>query len=230
MSFGRSGSRISSQPSILFPYFATTFCSRRLKYACRSSVRLQVILPHERANARVAFPLLAGYLIAADVKERIGKERGHLADECVQKLIGGFARRVHGGIEHAPIAFDLIGPGRAGKFRIADQPTGRVAGDIEFGYYANAAIPGIRDDFVEPDPACNKDRRNRAAASFGKRLLSTRKPWSSERCQWKTFSFTAAMPSRLRLTTSMGIQCRETSRCSPRQGKRGWSWMSTAGA
>ena len=35
------------------------------------------------------------------------------------------------------------------------------------------------------------------------------------------------MPSRLRLTTSSGIQWRETSRCRPRQGKRGLSSMIT---
>ena len=103
------------------------------------------IFPHERANARAVLPLLAGYLISADVKERIGKQRGHLADECVQKLISGFARRVHGRIEHAPVAFDLIRPGRTGKLRIAQQPTGGVAGNIELGHHANAAVARVRD-------------------------------------------------------------------------------------
>src|ERR1039458_10690144 len=44
--------------------------------------------------------------------------------------------------------------------------------------------------------------------SLEKTLLSTRKPWSSDKCQCSTFIFTAAMPSRLRLSTSIGMKWR----------------------
>src|ERR1035438_7813689 len=38
-----------------------------------------------------------------------------------------------------------------------------------------------------------------------------RKPWFSDRCQWNTFNFTAAMPSSVRFTSASGIQWRATS-------------------
>src|SRR5580704_13192146 len=107
-----------------------------------------MIFPHELANVRASFPLLAGYLIAADVKERIGKERGHFTDECVQKFIGGFTRWVQSWIEDAPIAFDLIGSRSTGKLRIPNEPTRRVSRDIEFGYHANTPVPGVCDNLA----------------------------------------------------------------------------------
>ena len=60
-------------------------------------------------------------------------------------------------------------------------------------------------------------------------MLSTRKPWSSDRCQWKTFSFTASIPSRLRSITGTGMKWRPASIISPRHGKRGWSSMAATG-
>ena len=108
-------------------------------------MRCQVILPHELTDASAGLPLLAGYLVATDVKERIGKQRGHFADEGVQKLIGGFARRVQGRIEHAPVALDLIGSGRTGELRIPDQPTGGVARHVELGNHANTAVLRVGD-------------------------------------------------------------------------------------
>ena len=66
--------------------------------------------------------------------------------------------------------------------------------------------------------------------SFGKSLLSMRKPWSSVRCQWKTLSLTSAMPSSVRLSTSTGSKWRPQSIIRPRHGKRGESRMETTGS
>src|ERR1700685_3350336 len=107
-----------------------------------------MILPDKRPNARAALPLLAAHFVAADVKKTVGKERGHLANERVEKLISGFARWVHGWIEHAPIALDLIWPRRARKLWITRQPTGSVAGNVEFRHHANAAIARVRNHVV----------------------------------------------------------------------------------
>ena len=52
-----------------------------------------------RMNAwmlRVCVPLLAVALVAADVEVRIGKQRGHLAEELVQELEGALAGGIHG--------------------------------------------------------------------------------------------------------------------------------------
>ncbi len=85
------------------------------------------------------------------MKELIGKEPGHLANECVQKLVGFLPGGIHGGIENAPLALDLIRSRPAGQFGIAHKPGGRVPRHIEFRNDANAALARIRDhaaDFI----------------------------------------------------------------------------------
>src|SRR5690348_7390683 len=90
-------------------------------------------------------PLRALHLVAADVEEVIGKQRSHFTNESVQEFVNGLARGVHGGIEDAPFTLDLVWAGRAGQLRISDQPASRVAGDIELGDHADAAVAGVGD-------------------------------------------------------------------------------------
>ena len=59
--------------------------------------------------------------------------------------------------------------------------------------------------------------------SFGHFLISIRQPWSSVRCQWKTFMLCMAKRSRNFLINAMEKKCREQSRCMPRQLNRGAS-------
>ena len=102
--------------------------------------------------------------------------------KCVEELVGFLARGIHGGMENSPVALDRIRPGRARQLRISYEPTGGVARDIEFGDHANAAIARVGDnlpDFV----LCVEMPIRTELLKPGKRLLSTRKPWSSERCQ-----------------------------------------------
>src|ERR1022692_2067758 len=67
------------------------------------------------------------------------------------------------------------------------------------------------------------------ACSSGWVRLSMRKPWSSVRWRWRTFSLTTAIASRLRSITSTGCQWRQTSISRPRHGNRGASRIEAAG-
>ena len=114
-------------------------------------VVLQAVGAHEFLDLWVGVPLLAVYFVASDVKELVGKEPGHLANKFVEKLVSLLASRIHGGIEHAPLALDFIRPRPAGQFGIADEPGSTVAGHIEFRNHADAALMRVSDqvaDFV----------------------------------------------------------------------------------
>src|SRR5262249_42218257 len=65
-------------------------------------VALQRVGAHELLNFRIRLPFLPVYLIAADMKELVGKELRHLSDELVEELVSALASRVHCGIKHAP--------------------------------------------------------------------------------------------------------------------------------
>ena len=82
------------------------------------------------------------------MEELVGKKPGHLADEFVQKLVGFFPGGIHGRIEHAPLALDLVGARTAGQFGIADEPGGAVARHIEFRNHANAALARVRNQIA----------------------------------------------------------------------------------
>src|SRR5438270_8079346 len=57
---------------------------------------LQTMRMHEGLNFRIARPLLAVHLVAADMKILVGKEPRHLADKLIKKFVRVLARRVHG--------------------------------------------------------------------------------------------------------------------------------------
>src|ERR1051326_3373682 len=96
---------------------------------------------HELLDLRVCIPLLAIYLISADMEKLVGEELRHLADKFIQKLVRAFAGGIHCGIEHSPLALDGVRARAAGQFRITDEPGSAVAWHVEFGYDADAAIP-----------------------------------------------------------------------------------------
>ena len=93
-------------------------------------------------------PRFAVDLIAADMEEGIGKERGHLADEGVKESVGPLTGGVEHGIEDAEVAADFERAGAGSELRIGGQPTQSVAGDVELGHHADAAGGGVGDHFT----------------------------------------------------------------------------------
>src|ERR1700746_210516 len=104
---------------------------------------------HELLNFRIRVPLFAIYLIAADVKELVGKKLCHLSDKDIEKLVGALACWIHGRIEDSPLAFNGIRTRGAGEFGIADEPSGAVTGHIEFRNYANATVQRVLDHIAD---------------------------------------------------------------------------------
>ena len=96
----------------------------------------------------IGVPLLAVHFVPADVEIGVRKKFDHLSDQVVEKLVGFFVRRIHRGIEDSPLAFDRVGAGAAGKFGITDKPGGAMAGHVELGNDADAAIAGVGDEFA----------------------------------------------------------------------------------
>src|SRR5258708_6759657 len=101
-------------------------------------------LLNEGLNLRIAIPLFALVLVTADMQVGIREEGSHLAQKNIKKFVGGFSCRVEGRLKDARGAFNLIRTGGTSQFRIADQPTGGVPGNIKFGYYSNTTISSIR--------------------------------------------------------------------------------------
>ena len=104
---------------------------------------------HEFLNFAIRVPLLSVYLIATDVEELIGKELGHFADELIEKMVSMLLCWIHGRVEDAPFALNLIRAGSAGQIRIADKPGGAVSRHVEFRDHANAALARIRDHVAD---------------------------------------------------------------------------------
>ncbi len=104
---------------------------------------------HERLNLGIRVPLLAVDFVAPDMKKLVGKKPSHLADECVEKLVSFLPRGVHGRIENAPLALNLIRSRPAGQFGIAHEPGRCVPRHVELGNHANAALARIRDQFPD---------------------------------------------------------------------------------
>ena len=100
----------------------------------------EVMAPHELLDARVGVPLLAIALVAADVEVGIGKQRRHLAQELVEKRKRRLARGIHRRVKDAPLLLDLVRTRPAGQLRVAYEPGCRVAGHVELGHHANAAV------------------------------------------------------------------------------------------
>ncbi len=119
-----------------------------MKYDCNPSIVLQVVSLDEFLDFWVGVPLLSIHFVAANVKKMIGEELRHFAEELVEKLVGFFTSGIESRIEDAPFPFDFVGARAAGKFRIADKPGRAVAGHVEFGNHADAAVAGILDQVV----------------------------------------------------------------------------------
>src|ERR1700723_228265 len=79
----------------------------------KTGVIFNVVLLHVLFDTRIRVPLLTVALISADVEVGIWKERGHLTDELVKKLIGPLTGGIHRRIEDSPVAFDLVGSAAA---------------------------------------------------------------------------------------------------------------------
>src|SRR5882762_10338988 len=101
---------------------------------------------HELLNFLVRVPLFAINFVSANMEVLVRKERGHLSDELVEKLVGALASRVHCWIEYAPFALDGIRSRRAGQIGITYEPRCTMPRHIEFRYDANTTIAGIGDD------------------------------------------------------------------------------------
>ena len=87
--------------------------------------------------------MLVSDLVAADVQVLVREQRGHLADQFVDEGVDGFVGRVERRVVDAEGMDDLVGAGRAGEFGIADHPGRAMAGHVELGDDADAAVAGV---------------------------------------------------------------------------------------
>ncbi len=76
----------------------------------------------------------------------VRKEGGHFFEEEVEKTICIFIRRVEDGVEDSPFALDLERTRSRGQSRIGNEPTCRMARDVELGHDPDAAIRSVGDD------------------------------------------------------------------------------------
>ena len=107
------------------------------------------MLAHVGLDLRVRVPLFAVALVAADMEVGVGKERRHLPQKLIEKLERAFARRVHGRVHDAPAVRNLVRARAAGQLWIPYEPRRGVAGHIEFGNHADAAIVRVLDDVCD---------------------------------------------------------------------------------
>ena len=101
------------------------------------------VLFTERLNRGVVKPLRVQHLVAADVEVFVRKQARHFSNQTVQKSVGLIARRVERGFEDSPFPLDLKWTRRAGKLRVADEPTGGVPRNVELRHDADAALTRI---------------------------------------------------------------------------------------
>ena len=71
----------------------------------------QPMLLHELLDLWIGFPLFAVVLITADVDVFVGEQLRHFTQESVKEFVGLFACRIHGWIEDAEPAFNLVRSG-----------------------------------------------------------------------------------------------------------------------
>ncbi len=103
---------------------------------------------HEGLNLRIAGPLLAFILIAADVHIGVRKKRGHLAQKTIKKFVGLLAGRIESRLKNSRASFNLVRAGSAAHLRITNQPARAVAGNIKLRHYANAAVTSVSDNLA----------------------------------------------------------------------------------
>ena len=111
-------------------------------------ITFQTVRAHEFLDLGICVPLLAVHLIAADVEVSVGKKFCHFPNEFIHQFVGAVLSRIHGRIENSPLTFDLIGPGKAGNFRISGEPAGGVAGHVKLRHDADAAVARVFDQFL----------------------------------------------------------------------------------
>src|SRR5205814_10577128 len=66
----------------------------------------------------------------------------------VKKLVGLLARRIQCRLKNSGAAFNRVRPWSAAHFRITNQPTRAMTGNIKLGHDANAAVASISDDLT----------------------------------------------------------------------------------
>ncbi len=119
-----------------------------------------------------------------------------------------------------PPPSSVYGPEPLDKFRISEEPRTAVAGNVELRHHADAAIVRVGDEFANLVLRIKHSVGTRAR-QLGKHFALDAKSLVVGEMPVQHVHFTAAMPSILRLSTSMGMKWRLTSMIVPRQGKRG---------
>src|SRR5215813_15042932 len=117
------------------------FVDDLLQLLIEVSLELPIVLDPmfllELMDGGIPVPLLAINFVSAGMKVLVGKQFGHFLNEVVKKMVSVVACRIHGGIEDAPLAFDLIRAGATGQFRISNKPARTVSGHVEFRDHAD---------------------------------------------------------------------------------------------
>ena len=104
---------------------------------------------NECLNFRIGVPLLAVDFVASDVEVGVGKKLRHFLDEFFQEFVGRFARGIHDRIDVAGAAgLERVRAGTARQFGIAEEPRPAVAGNVELGHHADAAIVRVGDELA----------------------------------------------------------------------------------
>src|ERR1700761_2342382 len=100
---------------------------------------------HKFLYPRVGVPLLTVAFISANMEIGVREESRHLPDEDIEELVGTVACGIHGRIENAPVALDLVGAFAACQIRVANKPGGSVSRHVEFRDDSNATVARVFD-------------------------------------------------------------------------------------
>src|SRR5215203_5590237 len=120
----------------------------RVEVSLQRVVIFDPFLLHVGLDFGVPVPLFAFVLIAADVQVIIGKERGHLAQECFEKLVDVLACRIECRLKDSRPAFDRVWTRSTAKLGMANQPACAVTGNVKLGHDTYAAVASVRNDFL----------------------------------------------------------------------------------
>src|SRR5712672_3152591 len=112
--FGHAGDEDFVPADYGFAVLSDNFLNSLAEVGLEGFVVFQGVGLLELLNFWAGVPLLAVYLVAADMKIMVGEELGHFGDKLSEKLVGFLIGGVHCGIENAPLALDFVGAGAAG--------------------------------------------------------------------------------------------------------------------
>src|SRR6266511_1971975 len=104
---------------------------------------LFAFLFHEGLNLWVPVPLFTLVLISADVHISIREKGRHFPQKSIEKLVDLVACGIEGRLKNSGCTFDRIRTRRTAEFRITNQPTCAVTGDIKLWHDTDAARAGI---------------------------------------------------------------------------------------